>query len=119
MESTHHLIGAPQFRLMKSSALLINTCRGPVVDEAALIDALASGQILGAGLDVTEIEPVEATNPLLTMGNVVITPHTASVSDLAGAERRRRPSHEVVAVLTGHRPRAVWNPDVLKRLNLK
>ena len=118
MESTHHLIGAPQFRLMKSSALLINTCRGPVVDEAALIEALHSGQILGAGLDVTEVEPVEPTNPLLKMGNVVLTPHTASVSDLAGAERRRRPSHEVVAVLTGHRPRAVWNPDVLKHLNL-
>jgi phosphoglycerate dehydrogenase-like enzyme len=117
-ESTYHLIGAPQFRLMKPSALLINTCRGPVIDEAALIEALNSGQILGAGLDVTETEPIEPTNPLLNMSNVVITPHTASVSDLAGAERRRRPSHEIVAVLTGHRPRAVWNPDVLKHLHL-
>lgn len=119
MDSTHHLIGAPQFRLMKPSALLINTCRGPVVDEAALIDALNHGMILGAGLDVTEEEPTPSDNPLVKMSNVVITPHTASASDLAGAERRRRPSHEVVAVLTGHRPRAVWNPPVLAKLNLK
>jgi D-3-phosphoglycerate dehydrogenase len=116
---THHLIGAPQFGLMKRDSILINTCRGPVVDEAALIEALRSGQILGAGLDVTEKEPIDADNPLLTMPNVVVTPHMASLSDWAGAERRRRPAHEVAAVLTGHRPRAVWNAEVLQRVTLK
>jgi len=119
MPETHHLIGAPELGLMKADAILINTCRGPVVDEKALIAALEAGQILGAGLDVTEQEPVEAENPLLKMPNVVVTPHMASASDWAGAERRRRPAYEVAAVLTGHRPRAVWNPRVLERLSLK
>src|SRR5919199_349994 len=116
LPSTHHLIGAPQFALMKQHAILINTCRGPVVDEQALIQALESGQILGAGLDVTEKEPIDADNPLLKMPNVVVTPHMASASDWASAERRRRPAYEIAAVLTGHRPRAVWNPQVLEKV---
>ncbi len=116
---TRGLIGAPQLRLMKREAILINTCRGPVVDEAALIDALNDGQILGAGLDVVEQEPIAPDNPLLRMPNVIVTPHLASLSDWANVERRRRPAHEVAAVLTGHRPRAVWNPQVLERVNLK
>jgi D-3-phosphoglycerate dehydrogenase len=119
LPDTHHLIGAPELGLMKPDAILINTCRGPVVDEEALIAALQQGRILGAGLDVTEQEPVDPQNPLLQMPNVVVTPHMASASDWAGAERRRRPAQEVVAVLTGHRPRAVWNPRVLERLTLK
>jgi D-3-phosphoglycerate dehydrogenase / 2-oxoglutarate reductase len=119
LPQTHHLIGAPELGLMKADAILINTCRGPVVDEQALIAALQAGQILGAGLDVTEQEPVDSQNPLLQMPNVVVTPHMASASDWAGAERRRRPAQEVAAVVTGHRPRAVWNPAVLERLALK
>lgn len=119
ISETHHLISTPQLGLMKQNSILINTCRGGVVDEAALIQALRDGQILGAGLDVTEKEPVDADNPLLQMPNVVVTPHMASASDWAGAERRRRPAQEVAAVLTGHRPRAVWNAKVLERLSLK
>ena len=119
LPSTHHLIGAPQLALMKKNAILINTCRGPVVDEQALIQALDSGQILAAGLDVTEKEPIDSDNPLLKMPNVVVTPHMASASDWASAERRRRPAYEIAAVLTGHRPRAVWNPQVLERVSLK
>ncbi len=115
---TRHLIGAPQFALMKREAILINTCRGPVVDEAALIAALQSKRILAAGLDVTEVEPIASDSPLLTMENVVISPHMASISDWANGERRRRPAHEIAAALTGHRPRAVWNTDVLPHLNL-
>ncbi|HEV2125557.1 MAG TPA: C-terminal binding protein [Chloroflexota bacterium] len=119
LPSTHHLIGRSQLALMKKEAILVNTARGPVVDEQALIEALQNGQILGAGLDVTEQEPVDPENPLLKMPNVVITPHMASASDWAGAERRRRPAYEVVAVLTGHRPRAVWNTRVLERVALR
>jgi D-3-phosphoglycerate dehydrogenase len=119
LPGTHHLIGRQQLALMKKDAILINTARGPVVDEPALIEALQSGQILGAGLDVTEQEPVDPNNPLLQMPNVVVTPHMASASDWAGAERRRRPAYEVAAVLTGHRPRAVWNPQVLEKVSLK
>jgi D-3-phosphoglycerate dehydrogenase / 2-oxoglutarate reductase len=116
---TRHMIGAPQFALMKREAILINTCRGPVVDEAALIGALQSGRILAAGLDVTEVEPLPNDSPLLGMPNVVISPHMASISEWANGERRRRPAQEIAAVLTGHRPRAVWNTDVLEHLNLK
>lgn len=116
---TRHLIGAAEFALMKPNAILINTSRGPVVDEEALIAALQSGQILRAGLDVTEKEPVDPDNPLLTMPNVIVTPHIASLSEWANGERRRRTAFEVAAVLTGHRPRAVWNPEVLEHLTLR
>jgi phosphoglycerate dehydrogenase-like enzyme len=69
-------------------------------------------------LDVAEKEPIDADNPLLKMPNVVVTPHMASASDWASVERRRRPAYEVAAVLTGHRPRAAWNPQALARANL-
>ena len=118
-DETRHLIGAAEFALMKPDAILVNTSRGPVVDELALIAALRSGQILGAGLDVTEQEPVDPENALLMMPNVIVTPHVASLSEWANGERRRRTAYEVAAVLTGHRPRAVWNPAVLERLNLR
>jgi len=75
---TTHMISDREFGLMKSSAILINTCRGPVVDENALIRALESGEIFAAGLDVTEIEPIKPDNPLPTMTNVVVTPHLAT-----------------------------------------
>lgn len=116
---TRHMISGPQFALMKPDAILINTCRGPVVDEAALVEALQHKRILAAGLDVTEVEPIAADSPLLSMDNVVISPHMASISEWANGERRRRPAQEIAAVLTGHRPRAVWNKDVLEHLNLK
>ena len=78
--TSEKLIGARELSLMKESALLVNTCRGPVVDEAALIEALRNKEIWGAGLDVFEIEPVEADNPLLQMDNVVVAPHVAGKS---------------------------------------
>ncbi len=73
--TTHHMISSAEFEAMKSTAILINTCRGPVVDETAMIHALKTGAIHGAGMDVTETEPVDPQNPLLTMPNVVLTPH--------------------------------------------
>ncbi len=76
--NTRHMMSNREFEMMKSTAILINTCRGPVVDENALIRALESKEIYAAGLDVTEIEPIEADNPLPTMDNVVVTPHLAT-----------------------------------------
>ncbi|MDA1278419.1 MAG: NAD(P)-dependent oxidoreductase [Chloroflexi bacterium] len=86
---TRHMISDRELALMKPTAILINTCRGPVVDENALIKALESREIFAAGLDVTEIEPIEADNPLPTMTNVIVTPHLATralESELNGAQ---------------------------------
>jgi phosphoglycerate dehydrogenase-like enzyme len=74
---SRHMIGAAELRLMRPSAYLINTCRGPVVDEAALVEALSDGRIAGAGLDVFDQEPTPPDNPLLRLDNVVLTPHFA------------------------------------------
>ena len=79
-QNTHHIVNAERLALMKPTAVLINTSRGPVVDEQALIHALQEGTIAGAGLDVFEKEPVDTDNPLLTMDNVVVTPHMAGTT---------------------------------------
>ena len=80
MPDTHHIVNSERLGLMKQTAVLINTSRGPVVDEAALIEALQEGRIAGAGLDVFEQEPVDPDNPLLKMDNVVVTPHVAGTT---------------------------------------
>jgi phosphoglycerate dehydrogenase-like enzyme len=77
LAATRHMISTAQFKLMKPTAYLINTCRGPVVDEAALIEALSNGIIAGAGLDVFDKEPPPADNPLFTLPNVTLTAHFA------------------------------------------
>lgn len=103
-EKTRHMIGEAQLRLMKPSALLVNTGRGPVVDEQALIRALQEGWIAGAGLDVLETEPPSPDNPLLHMSNVIVTPHIASSSDRARVERARWMGIEMGRVLNGRWP---------------
>ncbi|GAX75609.1 hypothetical protein CEUSTIGMA_g3053.t1 [Chlamydomonas eustigma] len=73
--STRHLIGARELKMMKPSAYLINTARGPIIDETALVEALEAGTIAGAGLDVQEVEPLPVDSPLIRMSNVILTPH--------------------------------------------
>ena len=118
-EGTHHLIDEDALRKMKPTAILINTSRGPVVDEAALITALQEGWILGAGLDVLEKEPPDADNPLLGMSNTVLTPHAAHYSELSMELRPRRYGVEVAAVLDGRRPMNLVNGPVLEVLPLR
>ena len=93
-DETRGMFGEREFRLMKPTAYFINTSRGPVVNEAALVTALREGWIAGAGLDVFEQEPVRADNPLLSLPNVTLTAHTASYSDPAFASLYRRTAEE-------------------------
>ena len=109
---TRHLIGESFLRRMKPTAILINTSRGPVVDEQALTRALESKRLAGAALDVWEEEPVVADNPLLKMDNVVATSHAAYFSSAAVAQVPRRCGEEAARVLTGKRPLNVVNPEV-------
>ncbi len=117
-KATHHLIGKRLFELMKPTAIFINTGRGKVVDEQALIEALRAGKLAGAGLDVLEQEPPAPDNPLLSMPNVTVTPHVAAYSNESTIARRRRHGQEIAAVLTGKRPRNCFNREVLERLAL-
>ena len=109
---THHLINEAFLRQMKPTALLINTSRGPVVDEQAIIRALQERWIAGAALDVQEHEPPAPDNPLSKMDNVILTPHAAYYSTAAVAQVPRRCGEEVARVLTGQRPLHVVNPEV-------
>jgi len=113
-KKNYHLFGIEQFKLMKSSAYLINTARGGLVDHADLYTALAKGYIAGAALDATEPEPINYDNPLLKLDNVIITPHSAAYSVDAFIELWRKPLEEVVRVLKGEwpRPEAFLNPEV-------
>jgi phosphoglycerate dehydrogenase-like enzyme len=106
---TRGLIGAAQLAAMKPTALLVNTCRGPVVDEAALIEALQAGQIAGAALDVLSQEPPAADNPLLAMPNVLLTPHTAGVTRDTWARRGEFIFANLERVRRGDTPLAVIN----------
>ena len=117
-KDTRGLINYEHFSVMKPTAYFINTGRGPTHNEADLIRALQEGKIAGAGLDVMEQEPTDPNNPLHKMDNVVLTPHSASVSDWANVERRRRVGQEIAAVLQGRMPRNVVNKDVLSKVNL-
>jgi D-3-phosphoglycerate dehydrogenase / 2-oxoglutarate reductase len=109
---TRHLIGESFLRRMKPTACLINTSRGPVVDEQALIRALQEKWIAGAALDVREQEPPDVQSPLSHMDNVILTPHAAYFSTPAVAQVPRRCGEEVARALTGQRPLHVVNPEV-------
>lgn len=111
-EKTHHLLSTPQFERMKNTAVLVNTSRGPVVDEAALVDALKDRQILGAGLDVYEREP--AVHPgLLASPHVVLAPHIASASVHTRSEMCAVAARNMATAVRGGRPANLLNPETL------
>ena len=116
---TRGMMNDAAFAKMKSSAVIINCGRGPVIDEAALIRALQSGKIAAAGLDVLEQEPPDQNNPLLAMDNVIITPHAASATTRMRTETRRRNGREVALALQGKWPMSCVNPTVLPRTPLE
>lgn len=110
---TEHMIGARELARMKPTAILINTARGKVVNEAALIEALKEKKIAGAGLDVFEKEPLPMNSPLLVMNNVVLTPHIAFLSE-ESLDECTYVSIENVEMFIRGRAQNVVNPSVLK-----
>ncbi len=112
-DATTGLIGAAELAQMKPSAYLLNLSRGPVVDQAALTEALRTGVIQGAALDVLSTEPPDPADPLLQLDNVIVTPHIASWSIEAGAELRRETAQSVVDALQGNEPTSVVNRSQL------
>ena len=110
---TTGLIGRDALAAMKSTAFLVNAARGPLIDDAALVEALQSGGIAGAALDVTPVEPLPKDHPLTAMENVILTPHTAFHSLESLNELEVRTAREVVRVLDREMPENVVNPAVL------
>ncbi len=103
-EDTRHLIGERELELMRPTAILVNTARGPVVDQAALVRALAAGTIAGAGLDVTDPEPLAADHPLVREPRAIVVPHIGSATVAARDEMARLAASGVLMVLRGERP---------------
>jgi glyoxylate reductase len=112
LPETRRLFDPPKFKRMKPTAFLINTSRGPVVDEVALVAALEGGQIAGAGLDVYENEPF--IHPGLKRANVVLAPHIASASLETRTKMACIAANNVVALFAGQKPPNILNPEVLK-----
>jgi len=110
---TKHLFSSGAFQKMKRSAYLVNTARGPVIDEAALAQALDQKLIAGAALDVMENEP-PGTSPLFGRDNIIVTPHTSFYSEESLVDLQTKAAEEVVRVLSGQAPRNPVNPEVLK-----
>jgi D-3-phosphoglycerate dehydrogenase len=116
---TRALIDETFFVEMKPSAYIINTCRGPVVEESDLIQALREGEIAGAGLDVFEEEPLSLDNPLLEMDNVILTPHMGGASFMSIGEGLCRLGEEAARVLAGTLPMSLVNPEVLAHISVR
>ena len=110
---THHLISTEQLALMKPSGILINVSRGPVVDPAALYEALRDGQIARAALDVTSPEPIDPNDPLLTLDNLVITPHIGSAALPTRLNTMKLAARNLVAGLRGEAMEACANPEAV------
>ena len=110
--STRYMFNAVAFAKMKRTAILINSARGPIVDHMALYEALKSGQILGAGLDVTDPEPIPVDHPLLTLPNCLIVPHIASASVATRGKMASMAANNLIAGVRGERLPTPVNPNV-------
>lgn len=114
LPETHHFIGARELGMMKKTAYLVNTARGPIVDEKALVEALKRKKIAGAALDVYEFEPKLAPG-LAKLANVVLAPHTASATWETRSAMAELAAKNILAALRGERPPNIVNPDVVQR----
>lgn len=118
-KETEKIIDAKAFDLMKSTAIIINTSRGPLIDEDALYNAIKYGKIAGAGLDVTSIEPLPADSKLRGLKNVIITPHAAWYSEEAEKELKTKAAHGAGEIISGYDMPTIVNPAVREKLSLK
>jgi D-3-phosphoglycerate dehydrogenase / 2-oxoglutarate reductase len=118
-QETRHLVGKEELALMSSDSFLINTSRGPVVDEEFLIQALRSGKLAGAALDVTEEEPLPAAHPLRSLPNVLVTPHFGANSEEALIDLRQNIIYSVAAFVSGFLPPFVVNPAAASNHSLQ
>lgn len=118
-DDTHHLANRQKLSLMKPGAFLINTARGPVVEEAALIEALQQGRIAGAGLDVFEQEPPDPSNPLLQMENVLLSPHALCFTDQCMGGLGEADVKACLAIMHGRLPDKLVNPEVVDNPQFK
>ncbi len=117
---THYMFNKKLFGLMKRKPIIINCARGSLIDNSALIDALESGQISGAALDVIDgVPPIDKNSPLVTFENLILTPHSAWYSEEALINLQRMAAEEVVRILKGEMPRSLVNPDVLEIFGLQ
>ena len=112
---THHMLSEAQFRRMKPSAYFVNTARGKVVDEPALVRALQEGWIAGAGLDVFEVEPLPADSPLRQLDNVLLAPHLAGTSVGSAVNNRQQAIDQIAEALKSEKPSALVNRSVVSR----
>jgi len=112
-DETRNLIDAKAFDLMKPTSFLINVARGPIVDQQALTEALRQGRIRGAGLDVFETEPIDPDDPLLSLDNVIATPHQACITDQCAHDMGRQTMDTALGLRQGKLPYSVINPEVL------
>jgi D-3-phosphoglycerate dehydrogenase len=118
--ATHHLMDAAGFAALKPGAILINTARGPIVQQEALLAALQAGRLQGAGLDVLEVEPADATNPLFAMPNVIVSPHSAASTEEGLARMARQAAQNILDALDGRPdPAMMVNPVLSQPTGMK
>ncbi len=115
-KETRRMMGPAQFQLMRPGSLLINTARGAVVDQSALLEVLSSNHLRGAGLDVLEKEPPNPADPLLKIPNAIFTPHFGSYSEESHEEVRVKACRQIVQALKGQVPTCLVNPEVLEKI---
>lgn len=115
-QQTRHLVNADVLSLMKPTAIVVNTARGPIVDNAAIADALENGTIAAAALDVTEVEPLPAESRLLQLDNCIVTPHCAGFSPVFLHECPIRQAENIIRTLSGEAPHGLANPEVIKTI---
>jgi D-3-phosphoglycerate dehydrogenase len=109
---TYHLLGHREFGLMKGEMFLVNTSRGPIIEEAALVEALGSGKVWGAGLDVFEQEPLPLDSPLRAFDNLIFTPHVGANSEESVADLYRTGCEIALSIAQSRWPQGVVNPEV-------